>query len=502
MATLQRTPTRRRFAGAAMTVVLFLASCANTGESGEQLTSAPLTQPTATAGTPTPTTTRSPAEPDPAPTPPPSPPTPVAATAAPEATTAAVPATPSPTPEPTPTPEVTTATRTGARVLVESGFASLQGMRVGLITHQPSQVDGSRLADLLHQEPGIELVSLFAPEHGLDGTAAAGALVGDTVDPATSTPVFSLYGRDRSPGDGTLADVDVLVYDLQDVGSRFFTYTSTLGLSMQAAAQAGIPFVVLDRPNPLGGEVRGPVLEAGRESFIGLYPIPSAYGLTSGELALLIQRQGWLDGLDDLDLRVVPVENWTRDQVWAETGLDWIAPSPNLVSADAALVYPGTVLFEATSISEGRGTDEPFLTIAGPWIDGEALAADMNARQLAGVTFESAMVTPRSIAQAAPNPRYLDQQIFGVHIEVTDPAAVAGFDVGLHLLDAILRQGEAAGIATDQIITQPELFDRLAGTSTIRTDLTAAESVTAILESTVSDNRSFTDLITDALLYE
>lgn len=416
------------------------------------------------------------------------------------------PATITPTPGTTPTTIPTLpdslAVQTGAHKLVEDEFALLRGLRVGLITHRPSQVDGQRLADLLDAAPDVDLVALFAPEHGLDGTVAAGSAVSDTYDQATNTPIFSLYGLDRSPDDDSIAAVDILVYDLQDVGTRFFTYTSTLGLSMQAASRASIPFVVLDRPNPLGSDLQGPLLTPGSESFIGLYPIPSAYGLTSGELALLIQRQSWLDDLEDLDLTVVKVANWKRDQVWFDTGLPWIAPSPNLPTASSALLYPGTVLFEATTISEGRGTDEPFLTIAAPWIDGAALATQMRGRQLPGVAFDAIQVSPRSIPLAAPNPRYLGEEIFGVQIRVTDATGVSGLEVGLHLLDAILRQGEQQGISAEQIIDRPEVFDRLAGTSRIRTDLIAGRTVDQILSSFRGDHASFADLAAAVSLYD
>jgi len=271
---------------------------------------------------------------------------------------------------------------------------------------------------------------------------------------------------------------------------------------MQAAQEAGIPFVVLDRPNPIGADLQGPTLEQGLESFIGLYPIPSAYGLTSGELALLIQREGWLTGLSDLDLRIVQVENWRRDQVWPDTGLDWIAPSPNLPSPDAALAYPGTVLFEATSLSEGRGTDEPFLTMGASWLDATALAADMNRRDLAGVTFEPATFTPRSIPLAAPQPRYLGEELAGVFITVTDPNAVDGFAVGLHLVDAVVRQGDTEGVSLDQIITSPGLFDRLAGNRQVRADLAAGRPVDEILASLSDDHEDFAAFVADVLLYD
>ncbi len=205
-------------------------------------------------------------------------------------------------------------TRTGAGSLIDQDLAPLHGLRVGLIAHRASVVDGQPLAELLDQDPRIELTALFAPEHGLYGTADAGSSIADSQDPTTGAPVYSLYGADRAPTQAALAEVDVLVYDLQDAGVRFYTYISTLGLAMQAAAAADVSFVVLDRPNPLGGDtMQGTSLTPGLESFIGMYNVPSAYGLTVGELASLIQDQELVPGVADLDLTVIAMLGWTRD---------------------------------------------------------------------------------------------------------------------------------------------------------------------------------------------
>lgn len=425
------------------------------------------------------------------------------ATAAAISTPTAVP-TPEPTvtPGPTATPELVV-TRTGAHVLAANGFDLLVGHRVGLIAHRASVVDGQHLAVLIAEHRQVELAALFAPEHGLYGTDAAGALVVDGVDPITNTPIFSLYGANRAPSSDALAGLDVLVYDLQDVGTRFFTYTSTLGLAMQAAAQADIPLVVLDRPNPLGAAtLQGPTLPVDMASFIGMYPVPSAYGLTSGELATMIKQQQLLPGLDQLSLQIVPLQHWTRDMRWHDTGLPWIAPSPNLPTADAALVYPGTVLFEATSISEGRGTDNPFQRIGAPWIDRAALAAQMNGLDLAGVEFEAVSFTPKSIPDASPSPRFQGQLLHGVSITVSDASLINGLEVGLHLLDAVLRQGEANAIAPTAIIDRPDIFDRLAGSVSVREALVAEKDIDQLMTSFASDHAAFSELAADSMLYE
>ncbi|MCL4111537.1 UNVERIFIED_CONTAM: hypothetical protein GTU68_013564 [Idotea baltica] len=404
-------------------------------------------------------------------------------------------------PPPTTTPEPVSV-RTGAGSLVDQDLAPLHGLRVGLIAHRASVVDGQPLAELLNQDPRIELAALFAPEHGLYGTADAGSSIANTQDPATGTPVYSLYGVDRAPTPASLAGIDMLVYDLQDVGVRFYTYTSTLGLAMQAAAAADVGFMVLDRPNPIGGDMlQGPALAAGLESFIGMYNVPSAYGLTSGELATLIKDQSLMSGLADLDLTVIAMQNWSRTMRWSDTGLPWAPPSPNLPTSDSALVYPGTVLFEATSLSEGRGTDEPFQLIGAPWIDEVDLAHELNERALPGVIFEPARFTPRSIPGAAESPRFQGQELAGVRIMVTNAAAVVGVEVGLHVLDAVLRHAESQGRDASLIIDRRDVFDRLAGNTTVRVDLIRGEPVTEILEGFASDHAAFSNLSADVLLY-
>lgn len=349
--------------------------------------------------------------------------------------------------------------RTGAEVLVDAGFAPLVGRRVGLIANRASTVGGERLIDVLADHPEIELVALFAPEHGLGADDEAGQTVADGLDPGTGLTVHSLYGDDRAPTIDVLDQLDVLVFDLQDAGARFYTYTSTLGLAMQAAAGAGVPVVVLDRPNPLGGDrPDGQLLDPANASFIGLYPIPMLHGLTVGELARAIQGEGWLDGLDGLALDVVGLEGWDRSARWDDTGLDWVAPSPGLPTPELSLLYPATVLLEATTVSFGRGTDRPFGQFGAPWLDAEALVAELDAIGLAGVGFEPTAFVPGGEREPVP----------GVRLAVTDPQAIRPLLVGVHVLDRLLDQaGERA------IIDRPDFLDLLAGGPDLRLALSA-----------------------------
>ena len=390
--------------------------------------------------------------------------------------------------------------RVGAAVAAAEGFARFQGLRVGLITNDAALVDGERVLDLLARAEGVELVAVFAPEHGVEADLPAGATVGDGDGggPGAIT-VHSVYGEQRAPTQAALAELDVLVFDLQDVGVRAYTYLSTMGLSMVAADEAGIPFVVLDRPNPLGGElVSGFGRDADRASFISQYPVPAVHGLTAGELALAIKGEGWLGDLGGLQLEVVPVEGWTRQQRWGETGLRWEAPSPSLPTMEATALYPGIVLFEATSLSLGRGTAEPFQIVGGPWVDGVEAAEDLNGRGLAGVQAEAVRFTPEASA-AVPNPPHEGVEVPGVRLVVTDPAALRPVEVGVHLLAVLSEQARLGGVG--EIIDRPDTFDLLAGTDRLRLGLAEQRPASAIIADWGQDVTAFSRQRQPYLLY-
>ena len=329
---------------------------------------------------------------------------------------------------------------TGADVLVTSGFEALDGMRVGLVVNHTARSGDRHLIDWTHEAPNVELGALFGPEHGIRGDEDAGAKIEDGIDDATGVPVYSLYGQNRRPTPDMMAGLDGLVFDIQDVGARFYTFISTMGLSMQSAAEAGVPFIVLDRPNPLGGHrIEGTVRDSSLVSFVSQYTIPVRHGLTVGELARMIQGEGWLPGLEALDLRVVEMQGWSRDMYWPETGLEWIAPSPNLPSFEAAMIYPGTCFFEATTASEGRGTPEPFLTVGAPWLDAHALAAELQRWGTPGLQIEPGTVTPVSIPGASTNPKWKDTPLGSLHIRITHPDSIQAVAMGLDLVGRMYR---------------------------------------------------------------
>lgn len=349
--------------------------------------------------------------------------------------------------------------RPGIDVLLASDTSPLHGLRVGLITnHTGVDAAGRSTIDRLHESDRIELVALFSPEHGIRGVVEHGEVVASETDERTGLPIHSLYGETRKPTAEMLEGVDALVFDIQDVGARQYTYVSTMSLAMEAAAEHGIPMVVLDRPNPIGGEiVEGGILEPGFESFVGRYPIASRHGMTVGELARLFNAEHGIGA----DLTVIPAAGWERHEYFDETGLPWINPSPNIRGLDAAIHYAGTVLIEGTTLSEGRGTDLPFEQIGAPWLDGDALAREMNGMDLPGVRFEPVRFSISDDVWKLPG-----QTVSGVRLFITDRDAYRPVRTTLLLIDAARRQNpdEFGWTAT---------INRLSGTDRVRSAIEA-----------------------------
>ena len=312
----------------------------------------------------------------------------------------------------------------GIDVLQRSGFATLKGHNVGLITNQTGlNRDGVGTVRLLHEAEGVTLKTLFSPEHGLEGKLDI-PKIGDQQDTTTGLKVFSLYGETRTPTKASLEGIDTLVFDIQDIGCRFYTYVSTMGNAMKAAGEHNVRFVVLDRVNPIGGEsVQGPVLDAGRETFVGYHSLPVRHGMTIGELAMMFRAELNLD----VDLEVIPVEGWNRSQLFDQTGLMWVNPSPNMRSLIQAVLYPGVGLIEMTNVSVGRGTDTPFELVGAPWIDARQFAAHLNRAGLAGVRFVPVQFVPTSSKHA-------NETCGGVNIIVTDRAQFHSLSTGIQLM--------------------------------------------------------------------
>jgi uncharacterized protein YbbC (DUF1343 family) len=350
------------------------------------------------------------------------------------------------------------AVKTGAEQLIEKELDELDGKRIGLVMNPTARIGDVHMLDTL-MALELNITALFAPEHGFRGEAGAGEIIEDGVDQQSGLPVFSLYGTTRKPTPEMLEHVDLLIFDMQDVGARFYTYIATLGLVMEAAAEAQVPVWVLDRPNPLGGHyVSGWMLEEEFESFVGPYPIPVAHGLTMGEMALMIAGEEWMDFETAPELRVIEMDGWNRSMIWPDTGLEWVAPSPNLASFEQAFLYPGTVYFEGTTMSEGRGTQNPFLTMGDPSTrlsDQDLAILDNLSDQ---VRVEPVEFTPRSIPGMAVSPKHQDAVNRGIRVEIK------GYDfdpvrVGLTFFQVLMS-------ATPQAETNSFLY-RLTGSRAI-----------------------------------
>ncbi len=350
----------------------------------------------------------------------------------------------------------TPAFQTGVEVLLHDRLDLIRGKHVGLITN-PTGVDRELVSDvdLLAHTPGVHLVALFGPEHGIRGAHQAGASVGAQRDPVTGLPVYSLYGKTRQPTPAMLKGVDVLVFDVQAVGARFYTYLYTMADAMKSAAAAHIPIIVLDRPNPIGGtKVQGPVLDPKFASFVGEYPIPLRYGMTIGELAELFNQQFHIGA----DLTVVKMRGWKRSMYYDDTPLQFVMPSPNMPTLTTALVYPGTGLVEGTNVSEGRGTTRPFELIGAPWIDAENLSDVLNDKHLRGVRFRPVHFTPTFS-------KYEGKLCNGIEVHVMDRNTFNPVVVGLTVIETIhdLYPRQFAFKASD--------FDRLIGNDWMRQDI-------------------------------
>ena len=353
--------------------------------------------------------------------------------------------------------------KTGIEVLKSMNYAPLEGLRVGLVTNATG-VDDNLVSDieLFHQAPNVNLVALYGPEHGVRGSVHAGDKVGDFRDARTGVPVFSLYGKTRVPTPEMLKDVDILVYDIQDIGCRSYTYVSTLGNVLKAAARDGVKVMVLDRPNPLGGlKVEGCVVEDDCISFVSQFPIPFVYGLTSGEVARLLNGEKMI-GDKPCDLTVIPMEGWTRDMTYDQTGLEWIAPSPHIPEAVTAPFYAVSgFIGDGDDLSNGVGYTLPFRLFGATWIDGEKLADAMNALKLPGLYFRAMAYRPYyDVGQG--------KELQGVQVHFTDYAKAELTDVQFLVLQELYKLYPNHDVMGSRTTSHNNQFDRESGSKEIR----------------------------------
>lgn len=326
--------------------------------------------------------------------------------------------------------------RPGLEVFLRDSVKLVRGKRVGLITnHSAVTRDGRSAIDVLHAAPGVRLVALFAPEHGLRGNVGGGEAIRDGRDPRSGIPVFSLYGRTQKPTAAMLREVDVLLYDMQDIGARPYTYVWTMAMAMEEAARAGLPFIVLDRPNPITSRVEGPLMEMEMrnrgQAITGYYPVPIRHGMTAGEIARYINGEYKIG----VDLHVIPAEGWRGGEWFDETGLPWINPSPNIRNLSAALSFSGLVILEATNLSVGRGTDAPFTYVGAPYLNAPELLRRVRGYGLPGVEFDTASFTPRGTEWM----QFRDRRVRALRLRVTDREAYLPVLTALVFLSEIQR---------------------------------------------------------------
>jgi uncharacterized protein YbbC (DUF1343 family) len=330
--------------------------------------------------------------------------------------------------------------RTGLDNAHRDDFSMFKGKAVGVVTnHTALDSEGRHLVDLLHETDDVKVQAIFAPEHGFRGDEEGGIHLSNNVDPKSGATIYSIYGAIRKPTKDMLEGVDVLIFDIQDVGARFYTYISTMGNAMEAGGEHGIPVYILDRPNPIGRLAEGPVLEEEHKSFIGMYPIPIRHGLTVGELALMIKDQEWIDHADKLDLHIVELSGWKSHKPYSKTGLEWIDPSPNMRNVNEALVYPGMCLFEATNFSDGRGTEHPFEWVGAAYIDNEKVIDELKKRDISGLKIEPIEYVPVDMPGYAMNPKFKDQTVKGLELTVTDPVNFKSVEFGVHLIEILQK---------------------------------------------------------------
>lgn len=387
----------------------------------------------------------------------------------------------------------------GVEVLRDSDFAGLKGKRVGLITN-PTGVDNNlkSTVDILHNADGVTLTALYAPEHGVRGDVHAGDHFDNTTDPATGVPVYSIYGKNRKPSAEMLKDVDVLVYDIQDIGCRSYTFISTMGLAMEACAELGKEFMVLDRPNPVGGnKVEGNITEPDCVSFVSQFPIPYLYGLTPGELANYLNEEGLLKDAQKVKLTVVPMQGWTRDMTFRETGMPWVLPSPHIPNPEAAVYYPVSgILGELGYVSIGVGYTEPFKLFCASWVDAEELSRRMNTLNLPGMMFRPIHIKPFYSVGAGEN-------IQGVEVYVTDPAKAPLSLTQFYVMEqmAQMNPDKATFLEGNADPKRFNMFDKVSGSKQIRQRFAVNHRVADIIDYWNKDAEAFKNKSSKYYLY-
>ena len=388
--------------------------------------------------------------------------------------------------------------RTGIDVLIESNFSTLKGKRVGLITNPTGVTAGLVSAvDVFAHSNQFTLVALFGPEHGVRGDASAGSRVDSYIDSATGIPVYSLYGKTTKPTAEMLKGIDVLVYDIQDIGIRSYTYINTMAKAMAAAAEHGIEFVILDRPNPLtGNTIEGNVLNTKFKSFVGMFPIPYVYGMTCGELGTMLNNEGWLEGRRKCKLTVVTMQGWKRSMWWEDTGLQWVPTSPHVPNAATALFCAATgIIGELDGLSVGVGYTLPFQLVGATWIDAAQLAQELNGKNIPGVYFRPIIYTPFYGAMQG-------KQVNGVQIYLLDRSEVNLVSLQFYIVQTINELYPARDVFVHSDSSRTKMFDNVMGTDAVRIALEKRVPAAVIIAGWKKEVDAFLPLRNKYLLYE
>ena len=385
--------------------------------------------------------------------------------------------------------------KTGLDVLLEDHIDKLYGENIALVTnHSGIDKNGDSNVSRFLNLDSIKLVKIFTPEHGFTGNIPAGESVDLDSISSKLPPIISLYGKTKKPTQEMLSNFDIIIYDIQDIGARFYTYISTLGLVMEAAGEANIPVMVLDRPNPIGNKVDGPILDKKFKSFIGQYQIPIQYGMTIGELAKMIVGENMIDPI--IELTVIPMKNYNRNLYYDETNLPWINPSPNIPDLETAIIYPGFCLFEATNVSEGRGNYSPFKQIGAPWIDAEKLANVLFEQNLPGVIFKPIQFIPKSIPTMAKYPKFENQNCNGIEINITNRDNYKSILTGITVLWAINY------LYPESLVIQKDSMGRLWGSDNLYYQLQSDKTPIEIVDSYQADLKQFLQIRKKYLIYQ
>ena len=387
--------------------------------------------------------------------------------------------------------------RLGSDRLFRDASPLIAGKRVGILTNHTGRLsDGRSIVDAIADSGICTIHSLYGPEHGISGDTPDGKVVEHASHPRHGVPVYSLYGRTHKPTAEMLKGADLLICDIQDVGARFYTFISTVALAMEGAAEQSIPFVILDRPNPIRGlAYDGPIRVPSLRSFVGWMPIPVTHGMTIGELAGLWNGEGWLAGGMKAHLEVVSLEGWKRKMWFDETGLIWTAPSPNMPTLETAVIYPGLCFVEGTTVSEGRGTPHPFQIVGAPWADPEKILKHLSAFDTGGVSFSEANFVPKEIPGIASQPKYENCACRGVRISVVDRNAVQPVRLGISLLAAFKRAHPA------ETIFRNRRFDILTGNKNVRQMVDRGAHPDEVYEGWAQELKSFGQIRSKYLMY-